>query len=248
MPLCRQNDSKLTRAAARILRRFRRCMSCRSHTARAKPCGLPAEPALPVRSVTNKGKRLVLPRLDVPATFLAALLCFSAAALPAAAQEPPSACRHRSPIAPPPTRSPAAQAAPAVPADPAAPAATPCASQQAPPRAVAHRRAEVSRRLYALRLGQSRCAEGRHPARLCRRLVRQPQPVHGEGRPGRRSRPHLRFTAGGEPRRAVVRVRPHRRVGLLSAGLFVGDLRHQPQGAFPRRLADHARGRHLLVR
>ena len=48
----------------------------------------------PLRSVTHKGKRLVLPRLDVPSAFLALLLCFSAA-LPAVAQEPTPTARHR---------------------------------------------------------------------------------------------------------------------------------------------------------
>ena len=76
----------------------------------------------PLRSVTNKGTRLVLSRLDVPTAFLAALLCFSAAAPPAAAQEPPSPAA-TDPQSQPPT-APAAQAAPAAPADQAAPAAT----------------------------------------------------------------------------------------------------------------------------
>jgi microcin C transport system substrate-binding protein len=75
--------------------------------------------------VTNKGKRLVLSRLDVPAAFLAALLCFSAAALPAAAQEPPSPAatdRQSQPpsAAPAPPADPAAQAAPAATDAPAA--------------------------------------------------------------------------------------------------------------------------------
>ena len=186
----------------------------------------------PLRSVTDKGKRLVLPRLDVPSAFLALLLCFSAA-LPAVAQEP----------TPPPA---AAEAVAPSPAD-QTPTAAP-RSQQAPPRPVADRRAEIPGRLHALRLGQSRRAEGRRHPRLRRGLVRQPQPVHGEGRPRGRHRHGLRLAAGLQPRRAVVRVRPHRRVGFLSARLFVGDLRPQSEGALPGRLADHAGGRHLLVR
>jgi microcin C transport system substrate-binding protein len=57
----------------------------------------------------------VLPRLDVPAVFLAALLCFSAAALPVAAQEPPSppATDPQAPTTPPTPDAPAVEAAPA---------------------------------------------------------------------------------------------------------------------------------------
>ncbi len=214
-------------------------MSCRSHTARAKPCGLSgrARAARLLRSVTDKGKRLVLPRLDVPSALLALLLCFSAA-LPAVAQEPtppPAAAEARLPRSH--RRSDAASASEQRPR-----------RQQAPPRPVADRRAEIPGRLHAFRLGQSRRAEGRRHPRLRRGLVRQPQPVHGEGRPRGRHRHGLRFADGLEPGRAVVRVRPHRRVGLLSARLFVGDLRPQSESALPGRLADHAGGRHLLVR
>ena len=64
----------------------------------------------------------MLPRLDVPAAFLAALLCFSVAALPAAAQEPPSPPatdpQAQPPTAPPTPGAPAVEAEPA----PAAPA------------------------------------------------------------------------------------------------------------------------------
>ena len=59
----------------------------------------------------------MLPRLDVPAVFLAALLCFSAAALPAAAQEPPSPPatdpQAQPPTAPPTPDAPALETAPA---------------------------------------------------------------------------------------------------------------------------------------
>ena len=69
----------------------------------------------------------MLPRLDVPAVFLAALLCFSAAALPVAAQEPPSPPatdpQAQPPTAPPTPSAPPVEAAPAQPA-PTADAAT----------------------------------------------------------------------------------------------------------------------------
>jgi microcin C transport system substrate-binding protein len=69
----------------------------------------------------------VLPRLDVPAVFLAALLCFSAAALPVAAQEPPSPPatdpQAQPPTAPPTPDAPAVEAEPA-PAAPTQPAPT----------------------------------------------------------------------------------------------------------------------------
>ena len=86
----------------------------------------PRQRCPPLRSVTDKGKRLVLPRLDVPAVFLAALLCFSAVALPVAAQEPPSPPatdpQAQPPTAPTPS-APPVEAAPAQPA-PTADAAT----------------------------------------------------------------------------------------------------------------------------
>jgi microcin C transport system substrate-binding protein len=63
------------------------------------------------RSMTDKGKRLVHSRLDVPVTLLAALLWLSAAAFPAAAQEPlPPQTSEPAPT------EPAAAAAPAAPA------------------------------------------------------------------------------------------------------------------------------------
>ncbi len=69
----------------------------------------------------------MLPRLDVPAVFLAALLCFSAVALPVAAQEPPSPPatdpQAQPPTAPPTPSAPPVEAAPAQPA-PTADAAT----------------------------------------------------------------------------------------------------------------------------
>ena len=62
----------------------------------------------------------MLPRLDVPAVFLAALLCFSAVALPVAAQEPPSPPatdpQAQPPTAPPTPSAPPVEAAPAQPA------------------------------------------------------------------------------------------------------------------------------------
>ena len=63
----------------------------------------------------------MLPRLDVPAVFLAALLCFSAAALPVAAQEPPS----------PPATDPQAQP-PTTPPTPDAPALETAPAEAAP--------------------------------------------------------------------------------------------------------------------
>ena len=164
-------------------------------------------------------------------------------ALPVLAQEPPS----------PPATAPETQPAPAAApprrsGEPGRPGAVSRAGgEPAPPCAVADRRAEVPGRLQAFRLGQPRRAQGRHAARLCRRLVRQPQPLLGEGRSGRRPRPCLRLADGRQPRRAVVRVLPHLRVGLLSGRLLVGDLRAQSQGTLPGRLADHARGRDLLA-
>jgi microcin C transport system substrate-binding protein len=72
----------------------------------------------------------VLPRLDVPAVFLAALLCFSAAALPVAAQEPLSPPA-TDPQAQPPT-APRTPGAPAVEAAPAAPAQAAPSTDAAP--------------------------------------------------------------------------------------------------------------------
>lgn len=79
----------------------------------------------------------MLPRLDVPTVFFAALLCLSAAALPAAAQEPPSPPasdpQAQPPTAPPTPSAPAVETAPA-PESPAAPApaadATPAANKR----------------------------------------------------------------------------------------------------------------------
>ena len=207
MPLCRQNDSKLTRAAARILRRFAALYVLQvSHGAREAMRFDGRARAARLRSVTNKGKRLVLPRLDVPATFLAVLLCFSAAA-----SRPPPRSRHRPPPPIPNRRRQRPrqilrrrQRLPFPPI------------QQRPPRLMRQPisgttrcRSSASR---SIRAGFTHfdwvnpdAPKGGTSARLRRRLVRQPQPVHGEGRPGRRSRPHLRFAAR---RRAPTSRRP----------------------------------------
>ena len=237
MLLRRQNDSKLTRAAARILRRSRRCMSCRSHTARAKPCGLPAEPALPAPPVRDRIRENAWCFRVSTSPPLFSPCCFaSPRALPAVAQEPPRP-RHAD------SRRPATAAQAACRRD-----AAPATATSATTRCRSIGEPKYPAGFTHFDWVNPDAPKGGSHARLRRGLVRQPQPVHGEGRPGGRHRPRLRLAAGLEPRRAVVRVRPHRRVGILSARLFVGDLRPQSEGALPRRLADHARGRHLLVR
>ena len=85
---------------------------------------------------------------------------------------------------------------------------------QAPPRAVAGRRAEISAGLQALQMGQPGRAEGRPRAPVRRGLVRQPQPVARAGPSGRRARPAVRAAVRIEPRRSLDRVRatsPHGR-------------------------------------
>ena len=81
----------------------------------AELCLAPAAPPFP--SATNKGKRLVLSRLEVPAILLAAFAWLSAANLPAAAQAEapapaPEALAAPPPAAPEPTAAPASTAAP----------------------------------------------------------------------------------------------------------------------------------------
>ena len=181
----------------------------------------------PLRSVTDKGKRLVLPRLDVPSAFLALLLCFSAA-LPAVAQEPPRRRDRPDERRPRPAHRRARR------------------SGRRPPRP------DANKRHHALSLiGEPKYPAGfthfdwvnpdapkggTHP-RLRRGLVRQPQPVHGEGRPRRRHRPGLRLADGlaaPTSRRPNTASSPS---GSPIRPTFVGDLR--PQSA--RRASTTAR-------
>ena len=71
----------------------------------------PRQRCPPLRSVTDKGKRLVLPRLDVPAAFSSRSPLLLRRALPVAAQEPPSPPA-TDPQAQPPTAPPTPSAPP----------------------------------------------------------------------------------------------------------------------------------------
>ena len=95
------------------------------------------------------------------------------------------------------------------------------------PRAVDPRRSQVPARLRALRLRESAGAEGRQRHAGRHRDVRQPQPVHPQGRAGRRHRHDVRHAHGHLGRRAVIRVRPGGRDDRDAARSLVGGV-HAP--------------------
>ena len=227
----RQNDSELTRASARILRRCGQTRdTCRPRPGRRWPARFPASvPAgLPVRLTHVTGRNQPGASAScAPRPSARRRRRVAVAALAARAQ----------------TESPAA--APA-----ATPGATPPASRprghsaKAPPCAVARRRAQVSARLQAFRLGQPGCAQGRHASRhACEGTFDSLNPFPVQGVPAASLGliyDSLMATSPDEPSTEY---------GLIAEWvsypdrLLLGDVRAAPAGALPRRHADHARGR-----
>ena len=73
-------------------------------------------------------------------------------------------------------------------------------------------------------------------------------PFTVKGVPAVEPRPHLRFADDEQPRRALGSSMGSSPSGSpIPSDYSIGDLQPQPEGALPRRHADHARGRHLLA-
>ena len=111
------------------------------------------------------------------------------------------------------------------------------------PRPLDLRRSQVSDRLPALRLRQSRRPKGRHLPHLVPRQLRLAHPLHREGRRRRERLDRLRQPDGRLARQPRPDVRADRRERDLPAGQAVGQLQDAPRGALLRRQPTHRRGR-----
>ena len=118
-------------------------------------------------------------------------------------------------------------------------------------RSLGLRRAQVSGRFQALRVGQPRRPERRPPVddRACgAHHLRQLQRLHPEGRPGPGARPAVRQPDDACTRRARCRLRPGRSLRRAGARPPLGDVSHAPRGQVRRRQRAHVGRRHLHLR
>ena len=105
------------------------------------------------------------------------------------------------------------------------------------------RTAQVPCQFPVLRLRQSQGPQGRDVAPVRRGWLRQPQPVHQQGRAGQPGQSDLRHAVDPKPRRADDRVRPGGKRHRESPGQHLGTLYPAPRSALQRRSSAACRRR-----